>query len=94
MLTLSILQHTVSAFPTWHAPPTLYGATLSRTKEKNHSAEKASMSLTRESLSLKWWRVAGGDWRAVSWYGDDGQGNDGGEKRGFDEAFKEDFDGR
>lgn len=94
MLTLSILQHTVSAFPTWHAPSTLHGATLSRTKEKNQSAEKASMSLTRESLSLKWWRVAGGDWRAVSWHADDGQGNDGGEKRGFDEAFKEDFDGR
>lgn len=69
---------------------------MSRTKEKSQSAEKASISLTGESLSLKWWRGAGGEWRAVSWYADKGQGNDGGggEKRGFDEMFREEVDGR
>ncbi|KAF6235140.1 hypothetical protein HO173_006769 [Letharia columbiana] len=94
ILTLSILQHTVSMFPTWHAPSTIHGSTLSRTKEKSHLAEKASISLTGDGLSLKWWRGAGGDWRVVSWYAADGQGNDGGrgEKRRFDEVFKEEVD--
>lgn len=93
VLTLSILQHTVSAFPTWHAPSILYDSTLSRTKGKNQLAEKASISLAGEGLSLKWWRGAGAECRAASWYADDGQGHDGGEKRGFDEVFRMDVDG-
>lgn len=95
-LTLSILQHTVSAFPNWHAPPTFHSSTLSRTKEKSQSADKASVGLTGESLSLKWWRGAGGEWSAVGWYADDGPGDDNRdvEKRGLDEVFKEEVDGR
>ena len=96
-LTLSILQHTVSIFPTWHAPSTLHSSTLSRTKEKSQSADKASINLTGENLSLKWWRGASGEWRAVTWYADDerqGTDDDGdGEKRGFDEVFREEVEG-
>ncbi|CAD6592709.1 MAG: RNA polymerase II mediator complex subunit [Alectoria sarmentosa] len=96
VLMLSILQHTATTFPTWQAPSTLHGSTLSRTNEKSQLAEKASISLTGESLSLRWWRGAGGEWRACSWYADEGQGNDGGggEKRGFVEVFREEVDGR
>lgn len=94
ILTLSILQHTTSAFPTWHAPPTLYGSTLSRMKEKNQLAEKATVDLTGVRLSLKWWRGGGGDLRVVSWVAEGGMGNDVevGEKRGFDDVFREEVD--
>lgn len=96
ILTLSILQHTVSTFPTWHAPSTSHGSTLSRTKEKSQLAEKASIDLTEEIMNLKWWRGAGGEWRCVSWYAsaDEGHGDDGVEKRTFDEVFREEVDGR
>lgn len=96
ILTLSILQHTTSTFPTWHAPPTLYGSTLSRTKEKGQLAEKATVDLTGVRLGLKWWRGAGGEWRDFTWFADGGMGNDGevGEKRGFDAVFREEVDRR
>ena len=99
-LTLSILEHTTATFPPWHAPPTPHSSTLSRTKDKSHAAEKASIVLTGESLTLKWCRGAGGEWRGVSWYADGGQGDEGGggrgggEKRGFDAVFREEVDGR
>ncbi len=55
--------------------------------------------MTEESFGLKWWRGTNGEWRAVDWYADDeeGQGKDGGgggDKRGFDEVFREEVDGR
>lgn len=58
--------------------------------------EKASIELTGESLSLKWWRGAGGEWRVVNWCdtADERPGSEGGEKRAFDEVFKEEVDGR
>lgn len=98
-LTLSTLQRTAATFPTWHAASSLlHNATLSRTKEKSHGAEKASICVTEEKLSLKWSHGAGGEWRSVSWYVEEGQGqgdeDGGGEKRGFDAVFRDEVDGR
>lgn len=95
--TLSLLHHTTAAFPTWHSSPT---ATLYRTQEKTQVTEKATISLSEESLNLKWWRGGGGGagsgegWRGVSWFAaaDDHEGNGGGEKRAYDEVFKEEVD--
>lgn len=45
---------------------------------------------------MKWWRGASGEWRAVNWYADDDrQGNEDGdgEKRGFDDVWREEVDG-
>ena len=94
LLTLSILQCTVSTFPTWRAPSALHASTLSRTHEK--VGEKASIMLTGEGLRLKWWRGGGGGvgvgvGREWAWYA---QGNGEGEMRGFDEVFREEVDGR
>lgn len=57
------------------------------------------MSLTAEGLGLRWWRGAGGEWEGCAWCADDddgggGGGGGGGEKRGFDEVFGEEVDGR
>lgn len=63
-------------------------------KEKNQLAEKATVDLTGVRLSLKWWRGGGGDLRVVSWVAEGGMGNDVevGEKRGFDDVFREEVD--